>query len=266
MTALELKKKMKEQKEVLMGLFCFEMDPGLIEAAAARKMIDFVIIELEHTPYFANDVVPMIMACEVNGIVPIVRVPEPPAAKPLIQKVLDQGAKGIAIPMVRSGKEMRDIIAATRFQPEGTRGAAPGSRGTGKFSYYTMKAADWAAKVKQIHEEQIVIALPLETLDGLNNLEDIISTPGLDLCSLSIIDVGHALGRIGDMDHPDVRAAQGKLIDLSKKYNMPLYQVPAKPEHFKYWYDRGVRVFIPVDTTIFEYGFLEFAKGWRDRK
>ena len=259
--AMELKQKIHEQKDVVVGMWTFEMDPSLVEAAGARKLIDFIIIELEHSPYYADKTVEVIRAAEIAGVVPLVRVPD--GSKPLIQKVLDVGAKGIFLPMVRTGEEMRAAIAATRYQPEGTRGAAPSTRGSGNFSYITMKPEEWAAKVKEMNDEMLVFNLPLETLDGMRNLEDIISAPGLDCVSLSIIDVGHALGHIGDMDHPEVRQAQARCMELCKKYNVPIYTVPVRPGQFDYWYERGVRVFTTVDTQLFEYGFTEFTKEWQ---
>ena len=259
--AMELKQKIHEQKDVVIGMFTFEMDAGLVESGGARGLLDFIIIELEHSPYYADKALEMIRAAEVAGVVPIVRVPD--ASQPMIQKVLDIGAKGIALPMVRSGEQMKAAIAATRYQPWGTRGAAPSTRGAGKFSYITMKPEDYLAKVKELNEEMLVFALPLETLDGLKNLEDIVSSPGLDCASLSVIDIGHALGHIGVMDHPEVREAQTKCEELCKKHNTPTYQVPVRPGQFEYWYERGVRVFAPVDTQLFEYGFGEFTKGWQ---
>lgn len=259
--ALELKQKIKEQKDVVVGMFCFEMDPGIVESAGARKLCDFIIIELEHTPYYADKCLEMIRAAEIAGIVPLVRVSD--ASQPVIQKVLDIGAKGIALPMVRTAEQLRAAIAATRYQPEGIRGAAPTCRGAGKFSYIDMDPADYVAKIKEIHDEMLVFCLPLETLDGLKNLEAIVSTPGLDCVSLSVIDIGHALGHVGDMSHPEVRAAQERCSEICKKYNMPRYQVPIRAGQFEFWYERGVRVFTTVDIQLFEYGNREFTKGWQ---
>ena len=259
--ALELKQKIHEQKDVVMGMWVFTLDPGIIETAGARKMCEFVILELEHSPYYADKTVECIRAAEISGLVPLVRVPD--ASKPMIQKVLDVGAKGIFLPMVRTGAEMRAAIAATRFQPEGTRGAFPSARGCGKFSYIDMDPKEWEAKVKELNEEMIVFSLPLETLDGMENLEDIVASPGMDCASLSIIDVGHALGHPGDMSHPEVRQAQQKLLDVCTKHNVPTYAVPVRDGQFEYWYEQGTRVFTICDSQLFEWGYKDFTKGWQ---
>ncbi len=261
--AMELKQKIHEQKDVVVGMWIFTLDPNVIEMCGARKMCDFVILELEHSPYYADRCLECIRAAEVAGVVPVVRVPSPGDSRQIIQKVLDIGAKGLFLPMVRTGAEMRAAIAATRYQPEGTRGAFPSARGCGKFSYIDMKPADWAAKVKELNEEMLVFSLPLETLDGMRNLEDIVTSPGMDCASLSIIDVGHALGHAGDMDHPEVRKAQQKLIDVCKKHNVPTYTVPVRAGQFEYWYEQGCRVYTLCDSQLMEWGFNDFTKSWK---
>lgn len=259
--ALELKQKIHEQKDVVTGMFTFEMHAGLVESAGARGLIDFIIIELEHSPYYADKALELIRAAECVGVVPIVRIPD--ASGPIIQKVLDIGAKGIMLPMVRSAAELRSAVASTRYQPTGTRGAAPSVRGAGKFSYLTMSPQAYAAKVKELDEEMLVFTLPLETRAALDELEEIISTPGLDCASLSVVDIGHALGHVGELDHPEIREVQRRCADLCKKHNVPTYTCPIRPGQFEYWYERGVRVFAPVDTMLFEYGIGEFTKEWQ---
>ena len=250
--AMELKRKIHEQKEVVIGLYCETNDPILVEAAGKTKLCEFIVIELEHSPYYADKVLELVRAAECADLVPIVRVPDSNGV--IIQKVLDVGVKGISVPRLRTAKELRDAIAATRYQPEGTRGATTIVRGAG----FT-PIEKWAQKAKELNEEVIVFCLPWETLDAINNLEEIISTPGLDCFGLSIVDITHALGHVGEIDHPEVREVQKKAMELGKKYNVPFYGVPQRVGMFDYWYNQGVRVFIADDISLFLHGFRDLS-------
>jgi len=127
--AIKLKRTIHDRKEVVIGMWCSLASMTTLEMAGKEKAIDFAIFDLEHSPYYADKIIEFVHAAEWADVVPLVRVPD--RGHVLIQKVLDAGAKGIFVPMIRNADELREAIAATRFQPEGTRGACPGSHGTG---------------------------------------------------------------------------------------------------------------------------------------
>jgi 4-hydroxy-2-oxoheptanedioate aldolase len=260
--AIKLKRTIHDRQEVVIGMWCSLASMTTLEMAGKEKAIDFAIFDLEHSPYYADKIVEFVHAAEWADVVPLVRVPD--RGHVLIQKVLDAGAKGIFVPMIRNADELREAIAATRFQPEGTRGACPGSHGTGYCSFNDRVA--WAKKVKELNEEMIVFALPLETPESIEHLEEIIAVPGLDCASLSTMDLTHALGYIDQPDHPEIRGAQDKLLSLCDKHNVPVYALPTAVGHFENWYDRGVRVFTIIDRELFRFGLSEFGKQWVDRR
>jgi 2-keto-3-deoxy-L-rhamnonate aldolase RhmA len=258
MKALELKRKIHERKEVVVGMWCGLTSNTAIEMAGKAKLIDFAIFDLEHGPHYADAIVEYVHACEWADVVPLVRVPDKNPI--LIQKVLDAGAKGIFVPMIHNAEDLREAIAATKYQPEGTRGAMPGCHGA-DYSDFNDRVA-WAKKVKEINDEMIVFTLPLETRESITKLDEIISSPNLDCASVSTMDLTHALGHIDQPNHPEIVAAQDKLIEVAKKHNMPLYCVPSAAGHFEKWYGKGLRVFTVIDREVFLHGFREFQKPW----
>src|SRR6185295_638181 len=90
-----------------------------------------------------SDVVPMLTAVSTTAVVPLVRVPwnEPS----MIMKVLDAGAYGVIVPMVSN-----------------------------RAVYYS--GADYQ---KNADQEMLFIAM-IETTEGIEKMDEIISTPGLD--------------------------------------------------------------------------------------
>lgn len=258
MKALELKNKLHERKDVVMGMWCGLTSMTALEMAGKDRLIDFAIFDLEHSPYYADKIIEFVHSCEWADVVPIVRVPDNNPI--LIQKVLDVGAKGIFVPMIHNAAELKAAIAATRYQPEGTRGAMPGCHGAGYTNFNDRVA--WAKKVKELNQEMIVFTLPLETRESIDRLEDIVTAPGLDCASLSTMDLTHALGHIDQPDHPEIKNAQEKLLSLCQKHNVPVYALPTAPGQFERWYAKGVRCFTVIDREIFLFGFREFARQW----
>ena len=98
---------------------------------------DFTIIDCEHGYFGIETAEGLMRACDANGLTPIVRVPS--SDRMWIQKALNAGAAAVVVPGVGSVEEARAAIAATRFAPEGTRGACPCVRAAGHF------IRDWAA-------------------------------------------------------------------------------------------------------------------------
>lgn len=256
--ALELKQKIHDKKEIVVGMWCFLNSPIMVELVGKAKLVDFIIVDLEHTPYYADRVSEFVLAAEYAGVVPLVRVPDPNPT--FIQKVLDAGAKGIFVPQIRNREETAAAIAATRYRPVGTRGAMPGCRGA---DYTPLRPPEkWAEKVKELNAQMIVVGMPLENIEGINNLESIVSTPGLDVVSLSSVDISHALNHIEDREHPEVKQVQSRCIELAHKYGVAVYALPSRPGEVERWYEKGVRIFTLMDRELVLHGFEEFGKVW----
>ena len=87
--------------------------------------------------------------------------------------MLDMGAKGVMVPRVETGAQMRDIVAQLKYAPAGRRGVALG------ITHDRFRAAD-ASYFARANDETVVIAL-CETVRAFDNLDDILATPGLDV-------------------------------------------------------------------------------------
>lgn len=122
----------------------------------------------------------------------MVRVPANDPAR--IGQLLDAGAGGVVVPMVSSAQEAARAVAATRYQPEGTRSFGP-FRGTGKYG----------ASVREELEDVAVVVM-IETLDGLRNVDEIAAVPGVDCLYVGPSDLACALG-LWPGDHSEVEKA-----------------------------------------------------------
>jgi 4-hydroxy-2-oxoheptanedioate aldolase len=139
----------------------------------------------------------MLQAVSATETVPLVRVPwnEPG----LIMKSLDAGAYGVIVPMVSSRAEAEAAAAACRYPPRGIR-----SFGPTRAAYYAGR--DYA---RHANDEVLCIVM-IETAEALQNLDEILSVPGVDAAYIGPADLSLALGLPPRPDHDDERFTEAK--------------------------------------------------------
>lgn len=155
---------------------------------------DLLLLDREHAPGGLDTLYHQMRAADVPMIV---RLDSPDPSQ--IKLALDAGAHGIAISNLSSGDQARTLIASTRYVPEGTRGIQRLSRAA---SY----GADWEAYRATTGAAPLTMAV-IETVAGLENLDDILSVAGLDILFIGAVDLAAGLGHLDDMNHPDVQDA-----------------------------------------------------------
>ena len=147
----------------------------------ARQGFDALCIDMQHGTGELNNVLPMLQAVSQTDTVPIVRVAwNDPAA---IMKALDLGAYGIIVPLINNAEEAAAAVAACRYPPDGIRSSGPvRAMHYGGGNYF-----DYA-------NDEIIVMAMIETKEGIENLDAICATPGLDAVYIGPADLSYALG------------------------------------------------------------------------
>jgi 2-dehydro-3-deoxyglucarate aldolase len=181
--------------ETTIGSWLQLADPSLTEMMA-RAGFDWLAIDLEHTSTTISQAAEMIRIGDLAGIPMFARVSGHDSSQ--IKRILDVGASGIIAPMVNTADEAKAIVDASFYPPRGTRGvglARAQGYGAG-FGTYRDDEADRVAVIVQI-----------EHVDGLRNLEAILAVEGVTGFFVGPYDLSGSLGRPGDFEHPEVKAA-----------------------------------------------------------
>ncbi|MER3421595.1 MAG: 2,4-dihydroxyhept-2-ene-1,7-dioic acid aldolase [Chloroflexota bacterium] len=143
----------------------------------AHQGFDWLCIDMQHGMIDYPDAVQMLTAISTTDTIPFVRVPWNDPA--IIMKVLDAGAYGVIVPLINT-------------RAEGIR-----SHGANRAILYAgVPNAEYVAKAN--HE--IACIVMIETKQGLENLDDILSVPGLDGVYIGPSDLSFALGLFPKMD------------------------------------------------------------------
>ncbi|MFZ7134255.1 MAG: HpcH/HpaI aldolase family protein [Eubacteriales bacterium] len=181
--------------------------PSIVEVVALGGL-DFVIIDTEHGEANFESVVNMIRAAEAHGITAIIRMTD--YDQKMIGRYLDNGAHGIQVPMVETGEMAQKVVAACKYAPDGLRGLS-GGRGSkwGHIKDYTVT----------VNRELMTICM-CETKLAVDNIEEIVKTPNLDVLFIGTGDLSQSLGCTGEKDHPLVIEAVNYVLRACKKYNV----------------------------------------------
>lgn len=163
--------------------------------------LDWLAIDTEHTAIGVGDMARLIRVIDLAGVAPVVRVG---ANDPLhIKRALDAGAQGIIAPMVNTGDDARAAVAAAHYPPKGTRGV-----GLHRAQKY---GAGFDAYKAWMDDGGPAVIAQIEHRDGVQNLDAIMATPGIDAFFVGPYDLSASFGTPGDFDNPDVKAAMGKI-------------------------------------------------------
>lgn len=178
------------------GLWVAMADSYSAEIVAGAGF-DWLLLDGEHAPNDIRSLLAQLQAIAPYPSHPIIR---PPVGDThLIKQLLDIGAQTLLIPMVDSAEQARTLVRAVRYPPDGVRGVGNAiSRAArwNRVSGYLDKAAD-----------DICLLLQVETRAGLEALDAIAATDGVDGVFIGPSDLSAALGHRGNPGHPDVQAA-----------------------------------------------------------
>ena len=155
--------------------------PSPVSAEVAGRVgYDYVCVDTQHGATDYAGALGMLQAVALGESSPVVRVPwnEPG----IIGKVLDAGAEGVIVPMVNSRAEAEAVVRACRYAPVGSRSFGPTVVGMRQRSY-----VQWAI-------DNVAVIPMIETVEALSNLDEILSTPGVDAIYVGPADLSLSLG------------------------------------------------------------------------
>nr|WP_174366025.1 4-hydroxy-2-oxoheptanedioate aldolase [Deinococcus sp. JMULE3] len=182
--------------EFQLGLWLALADPYSAEIIAGAGF-DWLLIDGEHAP---NDVRSTLLVLQALAAYPVTPIVRPPVGQThLIKQYLDLGVQTLLVPMVESGAQARDLVAATRYPPRGVRGVGSA----------IARASRWNAVPDYLHraDEQVCLLVQVESAAGLVALDDILAVEGVDGVFIGPADLSASLGHLGNPAHPDVQAA-----------------------------------------------------------
>lgn len=239
-SVVKFKAAMDSDKGAL-GPFMIGTDPAYVEAAGYAGY-DFVLLDMEHGTTTFETLPNLIRAANVAGVCPVVRVPR--GSEIWIDQALDVGAGAVLVPQIDTAEQARAVVAAAKFSPVGSRGTCRFVRSAG---FGGIPGSEYFAKA-----QDTVVIIQAEGKKAVENLDEILSVPGIDVVFVGPYDLSASLGLVGQIDHPDVIACIKEIIAKASAKGVKLGCFADTVEGGKRWRDLGVKfIGYACDTYIF---------------
>ena len=181
-----------KNKELLIGTIVTLPSPEVAEILVGLGF-DWLWVDMEHAPFSIREVQQIVRA--TGGRCPCV-VRTPSADDVWIKRVLDTGAAGIIVPHVSTQEEARNIVRCCKYPPDGTR-----SVGVARAHGYGLSAKEYMDRANQ----DIAVILQIEDVEGVRNVESVATVNGVDAIVVGPYDLSGSMGRLGEVDDPDVK-------------------------------------------------------------
>jgi len=165
---------------------------------------DWLTIDMEHSVIDLFDAENLIRTANLSGSIPLVRLPSNDEV--IIKRILDAGSAGIIIPQINSEDELVRAIKATKYAPDGIRGA-----GLARAQSYGEDFDGY----KSIVDNDMLIIAQIEDKKALKNLDSILSVPQLDAIIIGPYDLSASMGKAGQLDDKEVTEAIDKIVQKS---------------------------------------------------
>jgi 4-hydroxy-2-oxoheptanedioate aldolase len=193
------------QSRVCTGIFSKTLDSAFVEAAG-HAGLDFIILDTEHGPASWETIHNHVRAARMTEMAPLVRVRG--LDSHAIGVALDSGAEGVQVPNITTAEQAAEAVAAARFYPAGQRGVCRFVRAA-QFGQ-TDKTAYFAT------ENQKLLVLQVEGLEGVENIDDILAVPGFDVLFVGPYDLSQSAGRPGEVEAAEVLALIDRIASAAR--------------------------------------------------
>ena len=169
--------------------------------------VDFVGIDIEHSTISQEQSQRIIAVCQANQTLCLPRVAS--HNMEMIKRLLDSGADGIIVPMVSGPEEVEQLISWCKYPPIGIR-----SFGIARGQGYGFDFNDYARSWNKTSS----LIVQIESIQGVENIEKILSFKEIDGAMLGPYDLSGSLGIPGQLEHPRVSEAVDKVIAACTRF------------------------------------------------
>lgn len=215
--------------------------PAVVEIVGHSGMFDYVEFVSEYAPYDLTALENLCRTAELFSLSSMIKVDQEPR-RFLAQRGIGAGFQSVLFADCRSAAEARECIQAARPEtPEdmGTYGA-----GLRRHAYRFRSLPTEEGQVAYVQAiRDVVVALMIEKKGAVDQLEEILSLPGVDMIQWGAADYTISAGRPGQWTSPETKAVERRVFETALRMGVPPRCEISSPDAAKYYLDMGVRHF-----------------------
>jgi 2-keto-3-deoxy-L-rhamnonate aldolase RhmA len=191
---------------------------------------DWLWIDMEHSPLNLDQVQQMIQS-KSDKVAALVRLPG--NEESWFKRVLDLGPDGVIVPQVKTADEAEQAVAAAKYPPQGIR-----SVGLSRCSLFGM---DFAKHIGEANEQSLVF-LQVEHVEGVRNIHSILKVKGVDAIIIGPYDLSGSFGKPGKIQDAEVQEAIEKVQKACQQHRIPIGIFALLPDQGKQYLKSGFQL------------------------
>lgn len=204
---MELKEVLKLRKAS--GILMKIVDNPAVVLLAQSAGLDFIFYDCEHGVISYEKLHDLMLMGNAKNFPAIVRVPQ--LGRQEVSRILDYGATGIMVPMIETMEQAEKLVTWSKYPPIGKRSYAGGAN-----TDYA-PSGHHAQHMESLNERTLTIA-QIETVKGVENVDEILSVVGVDAAIVGPVDLGISMGNPDNvMDESELQLIR-RVADSCKKY------------------------------------------------
>jgi len=215
--------------------------PVIFDLFGMAGGFDGLWLDQEHGGMTAEQIQIASASARANGLGLFVRMA--PTGYAQVTQNLEAGADGVMAARIESAAEAERFVTWCKFAPRGDRGL----NSSGFDARYTYTPL--AQYVADANRDNFV-AIQIETLGALEEVDQIAAIDGVDLLFVGPADMSQALGQIGEVNHEKVWEAIDRVAVACSRYGKPWGTVPAGPDYAARCLDKGCRMLTLANETL----------------
>lgn len=180
-----------QRREATLGGWC-SIPSAFSAELMGRSGFDWVCVDTQHGLIGYDQMTVMLQALAITRTPAFVRVPW--NAPDHIMKALDAGAEGIIVPMVSTADDAAAAVAVASYPPEGVRSWGP-----------IRASLDVPGYSPRVGNRRTIVAVMIETPGGVDNVDEILSVPGVDAVYIGPADLALSHGMAPTLDVSEPR-------------------------------------------------------------
>ncbi|MDI6754415.1 MAG: aldolase/citrate lyase family protein [Thermodesulfobacteriota bacterium] len=228
-----VKKTLKAGKVCIGSMVSSYRSPQIAQIFAVSGW-DYLIMDTEHSFFDYGSLADIFTVARTEEIVPLVRVTV--ATYPFLARALDVGAMGVICPHVETPEEVRHIVDSCLYAPLGQRGLSMSTIHLAHRRTTQKEYVEWA-------NANTLIVIQPETGKAIENIENLVSIPGVDAVMIGPHDLSLSLGIVGQLQHPRMVEAYERVIAACRKFGVAPGIHLTELEQAKEWLAKGMRFF-----------------------
>ena len=196
-------------KDLLRGTIITIPSTEIIEIFM-QSHLDWLFFDLEHGAIGINAAQHLLQVAG-SEIPCLIRVPLNDEA--WIKKALDIGPSGIIVPQLQTADEVKAAVRLCKYPPAGTR-----SVGIARAHGYGNNFQDYVSSAN----DKLSVIIQIEHINAVHNIDKIVQVPGIDCLFVGPYDLSASMGKMGQVNDPEVKEAISKVTKAAGRADISL--------------------------------------------